>query len=649
MAFDKKISELDPLLTVDAGNAVVAVVEGGVTYKATVNALIDGSSAVQTFSEVLGEGNTTSGQDIIISSGDALVSTPGSNDNIVITPDGTGLVVIDSVSIGDNAIATVGNSDLFIGPGGTGNLDFDTENQTGATNSGDIFIDTGDVEDGIAGNIYLNGGSATGTGSDGSVLINNVAMPATDGSANQFIATDGLGTTSFITVSADIVSYDNTTSGMVATDVQAAIDELDAIAHTPVTLDAGTITQDSASLAGQEITLAEASPTSYGVLSPSDKVKLNNLSGVNTGDEPTFSGTTGVIGAGSGLVPDDGNAPSGRVLFDNGSWSAIPSAPVTSVFGRTGVVIAVSGDYSALQITYDNSTSGMVATTSQAAIDELDGRVDSLESSTNATLADVLDNGNTTGNQDIILTSGDRLIGEKDGAGGTGGAVIIEGGGSSTGNTGLVKVCSVSPDDTSQNSGNVQVSTGNTGTGDAGTVNITGGNSTDGQAGNVSISSGSATGTGTDGQVTIEGVDYPSSSAIGLAGDILTRVGATGSGWLTPTVEEVFRVGAGRSANNTTNVYLRQHDRQPTNITPIILPFNCTLYAMTLATETSATWSGELHIGGTLVPGALASVVSATSSLSLMSVDFNAGDAIQIYCNGSGIRNPAVQAFFRRR
>lgn len=644
---DKKISELTSLLVVDSANAVVAVVEGGVTYKTTVDNLIAGSALNQTLAQVLTQGNLTGGEDIVVSSGDAIVSTVGSNDNILITPDGTGLVVIDSVSIGDNSISSTGNSDLFVGPSGTGNLDLDTENQTGATNSGDIFIDTGDVEDGIAGNVYIGGGTATGTGSDGSVIINDITMPAADGSTNQVIATNGLGVTSFITITAGIVTYDNSGSGMVATNVQEAIDELETVSHNPLTLNAGSTTQESASLTGQELTLNLVTTTTDGVLSSADKTKLDNQSGTNTGDEPTFVGTTGVANAGNGVVPDDGTAPSGRVLFDNGTWAAIPAAPVTSVFGRTGVVVAVSGDYSALLITYDNSTSGMSATTSQAAIDELDGRVDTLEASTNATLADVLDNGNTTGNQDIVLTSGDRLIGEKDGAGGTGGAAIIESGGSTSGATGLVRISSATPDDTSQNTGNVQISSGNTGVGDAGTINITGGNTTDGQAGTIVIASGDATGTGTDGRVRIEGVDYP--ETIGSVGDVLTRVGATDSQWSTPVIEEVFRIGAGRNANNTTNVYLRQYDNQPTNITPIILPFNCTLYAMTAATETSASWDGEIHIGGTLVSGALVSVVSSTSALGLMSVDFNAGDAIQLFCNGTGVRNPALQAFFRRR
>ena len=53
------------------------------------------------------------------------------------------------------------------------------------------------------------------------------------------------------------------------------------------------------------------------------------------------------------------------------SWITIPSAPVTTVFGRSGAVTATAGDYTATQIT--NTPAGAIAaTTVQAALNELD-------------------------------------------------------------------------------------------------------------------------------------------------------------------------------------------------------------------------------------------------------------------------------------
>ena len=44
---------------------------------------------------------------------------------------------------------------------------------------------------------------------------------------------------------------------------------------------------------------------------------------------------------------------------------------VSSVFGRTGAIVAQASDYDANQIDYDNTTSGLTATDVQAAIDEI--------------------------------------------------------------------------------------------------------------------------------------------------------------------------------------------------------------------------------------------------------------------------------------
>ena len=55
-------------------------------------------------------------------------------------------------------------------------------------------------------------------------------------------------------------------------------------------------------------------------------------------------------------------------------------ANVTSVHSRTGVVVAATSDYDAIQVDFDNTTSGLTATDTQAAIDEVEGRLDTAES-----------------------------------------------------------------------------------------------------------------------------------------------------------------------------------------------------------------------------------------------------------------------------
>jgi trimeric autotransporter adhesin len=81
------------------------------------------------------------------------------------------------------------------------------------------------------------------------------------------------------------------------------------------------------------------------------------------------------IGTNYVLTLPDTAGTNGQVLSTNGSgvlsWIAIPSAPVTTVFGRSGAVVAAASDYDANQI--DNTPAGSISATEvQAAINELD-------------------------------------------------------------------------------------------------------------------------------------------------------------------------------------------------------------------------------------------------------------------------------------
>jgi hypothetical protein len=68
------------------------------------------------------------------------------------------------------------------------------------------------------------------------------------------------------------------------------------------------------------------------------------------------------------------------------------------VFGRGGIVVAVSGDYDADEVDYDNATSGLVATDVQAAVDELAARP--AAGGWNAIVVKELDENVTTAMQD---------------------------------------------------------------------------------------------------------------------------------------------------------------------------------------------------------------------------------------------------------
>src|ERR1700723_865415 len=75
--------------------------------------------------------------------------------------------------------------------------------------------------------------------------------------------------------------------------------------------------------------------------------------------QPNIDGSTWTM-----QLPTDGGT-NGYVLATDGtgitSWVAIPAAPVSSVFGRTGAVVAVSGDYAVGQVTGAASSASVTA------------------------------------------------------------------------------------------------------------------------------------------------------------------------------------------------------------------------------------------------------------------------------------------------
>ena len=111
-----------------------------------------------------------------------------------------------------------------------------------------------------------------------------------------------------------------------------------------------------------------------------------------------------------------------------------------------------------------------------------------------------------------------------------------------------------------------------------------------------------------------------------------------------------FSVGAARDFATVTNTYLRLEDGLPTNVTPITLPYDCTLIALTATTQSTETWTAEVHSALTLIPGALLSVVAASSGFTnTLSIDFTAGDQIQLFANGTDLSSPRMFATFIRR
>jgi hypothetical protein len=130
------------------------------------------------------------------------------------------------------------------------------------------------------------------------------------------------------------VDYDNTISGLTATETQSAIDEL----------------------AARPLGGVESFNTRTGTVVPA--------AGDYSAADVTYDNT------GSGLTATDSQSAIDEVN------NKIPATIVESFNSRTGAVAPAAGDYDAADITYDNTTSGLTATDAQAAIDELDDRLD---------------------------------------------------------------------------------------------------------------------------------------------------------------------------------------------------------------------------------------------------------------------------------
>jgi len=115
-------------------------------------------------------------------------------------------------------------------------------------------------------------------------------------------------------------------------------------------------------------------------------------------------------------------------------------------------------------------------------------------------------------------------------------------------------------------------------------------------------------------------------------------------------LDDLFAVGASRASLNTTDLYLRYHQNVPTNLSPIILPIDSTLIGMGASGSASQTWQAQVRLGGTLVSGAILNITAATSAFrNDLSIDFDAGDGIQLYCLGTNISYPTITAVFKKR
>jgi hypothetical protein len=180
------------------------------------------------------------------------ISADRSNDDLVLSPSGTGTVAIvdltvdSNINLTDNEIkTTISNSDLKLSASGTGNVviakaDINggaIDNTTiGATtpavgtfttvtaNLSASFDTVSVIDNTITTNASNANLELSGNGS-GTVTVNGLSMPTADGSANQLLKTDGSGNLGFATASATLNHSDiNDNTTTVASSATTQID-----------------------------------------------------------------------------------------------------------------------------------------------------------------------------------------------------------------------------------------------------------------------------------------------------------------------------------------------------------------------------------------------------------------------------------------
>ena len=187
------------------------------------------------------------------------ITTTRSNDDLVIRPSGTGTVAIDkllvdgNIQLTDNIISTTNsNSNLKLSASGTGSIEIAKADINGGAIDNTVIgattpaaatfttatVNTQAVIDGVTisdNEITTNASNAdlelSGNGT-GTVKVAGFTMPASDGSANQLLKTDGSGNLSFATATATLLHSDiNDNTTTVGTSTTSLIDEFSAATY----------------------------------------------------------------------------------------------------------------------------------------------------------------------------------------------------------------------------------------------------------------------------------------------------------------------------------------------------------------------------------------------------------------------------------
>ncbi|THD69983.1 hypothetical protein E7Z59_06550, partial [Robertkochia marina] len=343
------------LISTDANNNLVPGTDGGLFVAAapeTITSLVDNGNGTFTYTNEAGTPQTVSKSDVTDNGNGTYTFTNGDGTDVTINTSSSsnpydnvasGLTATNVQAAIDELAVSSGNVSLVDNGDGT----YDFTNPDGSTIT---------ISDTSLSNLVDNGNGTFTYTNEAGVAVNFDAntLNVTDNADGTYDFTDEAGTM-IATVNTNAISnpYDNVTSGLTATNVQAAIDELAVSSGNVGLVDNLDGTYDFTNPDGTTITITDTS--------------LSNL--VDNGDG-TFSYT---------------NEAGVQVDFDANTLNIVDNLDGTYDFtDEVGTVIATVNT-SAASNSYSNVTSGLAATNVQAAIDEL------AVSSGNVSLVDNLD------------------------------------------------------------------------------------------------------------------------------------------------------------------------------------------------------------------------------------------------------------------
>ncbi|MGF7228757.1 MAG: beta strand repeat-containing protein [Candidatus Saccharibacteria bacterium] len=186
----------------------------------------------------------------------------------------------------------------------------------------------------LASQMGANGGVAS-LGSNG--LVPTAQLGSGTGSSSNFLRGDGIWSVPALSGLSDTSGVGGAANNQVLTFNSVAGKWVPATVSSSTVGDATSSSKGIVQLAG-DLGGTAASPTVPGL---SGKVAKSGDTMTGTLVVPNIQVTGGSPAASKVLTSD---------ASGNGTWQALPTAPVTTVFGRSGAVVAQSGDYTASQI-----------------------------------------------------------------------------------------------------------------------------------------------------------------------------------------------------------------------------------------------------------------------------------------------------------